>query len=75
VELTRDRGMWIGPHVDGAPSRQLGVELPADGLDLGKLGHEIRLIRLAVYGPIRPTREKQASTWPFTNYRLVIRRL
>jgi tRNA-binding protein len=42
-ELVRNGRMRIGPHRGGAPAGQLGIELSTDRLDLGKLGHGVRL--------------------------------
>ena len=39
VELARDGGKWVGPHLFHSPAGQLGIELAPDGFDLGKLGH------------------------------------
>jgi hypothetical protein len=45
-ELTRDSRMGIPPDILDPPVRQLRFELPANGFDLGKLRHGIRLLAI-----------------------------
>jgi hypothetical protein len=45
-ELTRDSGMRIPPNILDPPVHQLWFKLPANGFDLGKLRHGIRLLAM-----------------------------
>jgi hypothetical protein len=45
-ELTRDSGMRIPPNILDSSVHQLWFELTANGFDLGKLGHGIRLLAM-----------------------------
>jgi hypothetical protein len=40
MKLARDRGDGIGPHTQNPAAGELGVELAADGFNLGQLRHE-----------------------------------